>query len=430
MRAKLRAAEANLPDSLVNAVPDTDFSVPMLQKLLGQGSESCLPTAGSTPLTRKQVAAVLLLWARRCLKRQDMRFRLTEQFRRVSKTWRRLKVVMAGRSPSKFDPALVEAGTATYERVVGPFGGVFGAGVSPNGLPLDPRHKLVNRFRLWPVQFSRGPHLRPPRVFDAIFLPRAWGGTAWAPPGACEEGVPKTEGLTSGQLVKLALSQNKKKLAEYKKRLQARGETEDGTPPIYGPVRPPPVPSIIAAARTAARNPSERGTGLHPRSTGPDGLLYAENLRNQLRGIVLKMRHEGGDEPEPPLAIGECDTFDGMRWSVCKALGEPMQMAWGLCVAEKLHGLWTKLNLTEDGGTGAVPGGSAAANRHGLAEYNGLPGAWCPPKPRAPARRPDRAHARAFLNTLLSQKRSSNLSQTLYAPLTSSTRGGLLPGKL
>ena len=411
LQSKLRAAEASLPTSLIDAVPDTDFSVPMLAKLLGAGAESVLPTDSGRPLSRTQVAAVLLLWARRCIVRQQTRTKLTEQFRRVSKTWRRLKVVMAGRNPTKYDPAFVAAASQTFDRVVGPFGGEFGGGVSPNGLVLDPRYKLTKRFKLWPVQLAKGRYLRPPRVFDAAFLPRAWGGTAWAVPGACEEGVPKTEGLTSGQLIKMALSTNAKADAARKARMAKLGEADDGSAPNYGPERPFPVPSIIAAVRSGARNVSEKGTGLHPRTVGPDGLLHAENLRNQLRGIVLAMRSENDDgPPPPPLVIGECDQLEGMRWSACKALGEPLQMAWGLAVAESLHALWTKLNLSaaESGGGGGSGGGSATggvgggASRHGLPD---LPGVWCPPKARAPARRPGRADARAFLNMLLSQKR-------------------------
>ena len=47
------------------------------------------------------------------------------------------------------------------------------------------------------------------RLIDAAFIPRKWGGTTWALPGACidaETGqfmVPKQKGLTTGNLVKI-----------------------------------------------------------------------------------------------------------------------------------------------------------------------------------------------------------------------------------
>ena len=43
-----------------------------------------------------------------------------------------------------------------------------------------------------------------------------------------------------------------------------------------------------------------------------------------------------------------------------------------------------------------------APGRHGLPD---LPGCWCPPRPRAPARRPGRQDARQFLDLILQQKR-------------------------
>ena len=53
------------------------------------------------------MAPLLLLWARRCLRRQQTRQRLTRQFRSMSKLVRMLKTIMAGRPvppQPKFDP--------------------------------------------------------------------------------------------------------------------------------------------------------------------------------------------------------------------------------------------------------------------------------------------------------------------------------------
>ena len=89
-------------------------------------------------------------------------------------------------------------------------------------------------------------------------------------------------------------------------------------------------------------------------------------------------------------------------WSAASAIGAPLQVAWGLAVAERLFSLWKKLGLAaaSDGGGGG--GGGDKADRHGLPD---LPGVWCPPRPRAPARRPGRNDARTFLDLLLQQKR-------------------------
>lgn len=170
----------------------------------------------------------------------------------------------------------------------------------------------------------------------------------------------------------------------------------------------------------------ERGTGLLPRAMGGDALAHAEALRDQLRGIVLAMRNEAeGDGPVggAEVVLGECDTFEGTRWAAGRALGEPLQMAWGLAVAERLHALWRRLKLDESPaalGSSSVAGMAAPAegeeappmpqqpltprsSRHGLPD---LPGVWCPPRPKCAARiGSSRNDARAFLNLLLQQKR-------------------------
>ena len=403
MRAQLRSAEASLPAALTEAVPALEFSTAMLQGMLGRGAEAVLPADEGRPVPRAQVAAILLLWARRCLRRQLARQALTEQFRRVSKTARRLKQMMAGRqltaASAKPDDGLLAFCAAGGVPDLPP----MAAGTPNGGFARDARYKLTGRFRARPVLWTRGP--RAPRLFDAAFVPRAWGGTVWAVPGVCgipgdaDYEIPRSTALTHTAIVKAVLQQNAKTAQGYRAK---PGEEDDGTPPRFGPPRLPPPPSLVAAARTGARNSAEQRTGLHPRVYGPDGLRFAEELRDQLRGIVLAMRADGDDaEEEEEVELGKCDLFEGMRWSAAAALGEPMQLAWGFAVAERLHFLWGKMELGADG---KATGSSSAdsAGRHGLPD---LPNAWCPARPRAPARRPGRAHAREFLGLMLQQKR-------------------------
>ena len=392
LRAQLKAAEAALPNSLREAVPEMEFSASMLRNLLGKGSEAVVPADNGEPLSQSEVAAVLLLWARRRVRQQQARSLLTERFKRASKVARRLKQIMAGRAippTPKTDPQAVAAAFAAGNKGAAISGEpthppVGGKVVPGTACVLDDRYKLTGRFRLRPPLWTKG--MKVQRVFDAAFVPRRWGGTQWAIPGACldaESGqfmVPKTVGLTHTQLVKMAID---------KKNKGANGDPDGQV------ICPPPAPSPMAAVRTGAKSKLEELTGLHKRANGPDGMKTCENVQMQLRALVLAMRG-GSEEEEPEYQIGECDVFEGTRYLACSAVGEPLQVAWGLAVAERLHSLFQKMNLVKGGGSKDVP------TRHGLSD---LPGAWCPPRPRAPARRPGRADARQYLDLFLQQKR-------------------------
>ena len=97
LRTQLKSAEAAMPQTLRESVPAIEFSPAMLKNLLGKGSEHVIPADDDRPLTASEVGAVLLLWARRRVRQQQLRSRLTEQFRRTGKVARRLKQIMAGR---------------------------------------------------------------------------------------------------------------------------------------------------------------------------------------------------------------------------------------------------------------------------------------------------------------------------------------------
>ena len=243
LRTQLKAAEASLPNALREAVPEIDggLTSAMLQRLLGKGSEAVLPPDDGNALGSSEVAAVLLLWARRRVRQQQARTQLmatlstrpispqispdltphlshisplqartqlTELFRRTSKVCRRLKQIMAGRpvpTPPKTDIVAVAAaihagnvGSAVCpERTYMPFDGKRVPGTE---CVLDDRYKLLGRYKVRPLLWRRG--LPSTRLLDAAFVARPFGGTTWALPGACidpESGqfmVPKQVRLT------------------------------------------------------------------------------------------------------------------------------------------------------------------------------------------------------------------------------------------
>ena len=71
------------------------------------------------------------------------------------------------------------------------------------------------------------------------------------------------------------------------------------------------------------------------------------------------------------------------------------------CRAERLFKMWKRLNLSKDGIPYKYPS-EEALKRTGV---EGLPGVWCPPKPRSAARAPGRPDLRGWLGLLMEQKR-------------------------
>ena len=175
---------------------------------------------------------------------------------------------------------------------------------------------------------------------------------------------------------------------------------------------PPPPP--MRALRLGVRNYDKEGcTGLHMKPVAPKTLAHMVDLRVKIRTVVLGMNATSDDGAPPPTnPIGYSELYNGIRFQKCGEVGTVLQEAWGYAVSERLFNIWKTLQLSKDGVPYKFPS-SASMQRTGIEACadiphlarSGLPGLWCPPKPRSAHRNPSRPMLRAFLGLLLEQKR-------------------------
>ena len=188
-------------------------------------------------------------------------------------------------------------------------------------------------------------------------------------------------------------------LLQRRKRKKPPGPNITALPP---PVTPPP----LKALRGGMRNSSEGCTGIHLRESSVRSMEHAASIRGKIRSVILILgasndddEDSGAQAEEEPL--GTCDALDGIRWKRCRQVGIPLKEAWALAVAERMVDLWVKIGLGPNGEVRPYPPPEAS----GRAGLPGLPGCWCPHRPRSAARAPTRYKLRAFLGLLTEQKR-------------------------
>ena len=359
-----------------------------LKQLLGPGSEAILPSDdGEMPPER--LAAALLIWARRRLRRSQTRAALVRHARAVSGLARKLKQK-----------------TSTMPK--------------PAPAPL-PEQRLVifmgtTRLRFRMRGFLWAPGTVENRIFDTRLFPTTTsdkellkargGGGAPTPPeliGDADTGMSAAVATMFAKVKKQPGDVVNPQATRLADAVRLKKITPDGS---YVSLPPPPPP--LQAARGGIRNTALEGcTGLHDKLMAVKTLTHLVDLRGKIRSVVLAMgaSGDGGDDGEPPPPLGACDVLDGIRWQRCAEVGRPLQEAWGYAVSERLFKLWQRLGLTKDG----VPlhlwereGAKAPADRLGVP---GLPGVWCPPRPRSAARCPGRVELRSWLGLLMEQKR-------------------------
>ena len=364
-----------------------------LKQLLGPGSEAILPSDdGEMPAER--LAAALLIWARRRLRRQQTRNALVRHARAVTGLARKLKQK-----------------TSTM--------------VKPPPAPL-PEQRLVIfvgttrlRFRMRGFLWAPGSHEE--RIFDKVVFPttssdkelmKARKGGASAPQSYFQWDPSFSAAVQTmllrkkkqpadvinpkaRRLVDTVLDANER--AVNASAIKLKKITPDGAY-IQLPPPPPPLQAVRGGIRQAV---ADGCSGLHEKQMACKTLTHLVDLRGKIRSVVLAMgaSGDGGGDEENPL--GACDVLDGIRWQRCGEIGKPLQEAWGFAVAERLYKLWKRLNLSKNGIPYKLYTGEAA-DRTGVP---GLPGVWCPPRATTPARCPGRVDLRAFLGLLMEQKR-------------------------
>ena len=381
--ARVLAADgALLPRALINsagAAADemgADFDATTLCALLGSGSHTCVDALDAQPMSLSHVAASLLCWARRALERHELRQSLLRQHSEMASVARRLKQRLASRSKAK--PAAVAAATATATATAvvadpttaDPTSAEIAAEIADMAFVYDQQ-----RFRALPPLWRREAPPGAGRLLDAAFSA-----------SEIAEGPSAVAGIVRTLL---------------HTRSRGGSATADAAP-----LPPPPPPSALAALRGGARNTAEGLSGVHPRADAELALATVESHVSQLRQSIHRAAlltpqispQIWAEAPPPATAaggeIGGEVGLEGARWRAGRALAVPMQTAWGLAVGERLFSLWKRTR----------PSAPFDDHRQRIG-VPGLPGCWCPPKPRAPARRPDRAAARAFLRLVLEQNR-------------------------
>ena len=358
-----------------------------LKQLLGPGSEAILPSDdGEMPPER--LAAALLIWARRRLRRSQTRNALVRHARAVSALARKLKQI-----------------TSTMPK--------------PPPAPM-PEQRLVifmgtTRLRFRMRGFLWAPGTVEPRIFDSRLFPvttsdaellkvRSGGSKPNPPALICDADVGMSAAVATmfAKVKKQPASVVNPEATRLADAIRLKKPTADGS---YIALPPPPPPK--QAGRGGIRNMALEGcTGLHEKTMAVKSANHLVDLRGKIRSVVLAMGASGdGGDDGPPAPIGACDVLDGIRWQRCAEIGKPLQEAWGYAVSERLFKLWIRLGVTKDG----VPrplwdreDARAPADRMGLP---GLPGVWCPAKPRSAARCPGRVELRAWLGLLMEQKR-------------------------
>jgi len=355
VRTVLDQVLPTVSQSLIDKCAGIEHTGKTLRELLGPGSEAILP-GDNRIMPPQRLAAALLLWARKRLCRSQTRKSLVKMAVNVTKLTRRLQQKMASRPP----PTFVSSAAQRF---------------------IVYKGSTRLRYRLRSVLWAPGPV--EDRLFDRVFkstdydLANHLGKSVDEPP-------PKITPL----------------VAEI---LKARKKRKPPIAPDSLPIALPPAPPLIKALRGGTRNSAEGCTGVHARESSVRSLALIKDLRVKLREVVLAMgsSKDGNAGPAEEEPLGTCDKWNGIRWRKCTEVGEPLQEAWALAVAERLYSMWTNIGLAADGSVKPFPTEEARA-RQGVP---GLPGCWCPARPRAPSRAPVRIKMRTFLGLLTEQKR-------------------------
>ena len=351
IRAALDAVLPTCSADLVQKCEGIKHTGKSLAELLGAGAEQILEDDDDIMKTA-ELASALLLWARLRLCRQQTRKQLAERAMAVGAVARKLKQTMATAKPMAWNSTAPQA-VVLYRYD-------------------DGRVSTRLYFRLRGIVWADGP--LEERLFDKAFHNQLM------------QALPDGPRAEIGPLV-----------ADI---LKARRKRNPPGSPDAVPIALPPAPPMLKALRGGTRNSTEGCTGVHARDFGVRALEFANNVRDKFRSVVLELGAGGGAIVEKP--IGACDVWEGVRWSKCAEVGAPLQQAWGLAIAERLFSYWKSIGLADDGTVTPYPSPQARA-RQGVP---GLPGCWCPHRPRAPCRSPTRMTMRNFLGTLCETKRT------------------------
>ena len=295
VRAMLDSVAKEVPLPLRDMVDGISHTGRSLRQLLGAGSETILPSDDRQMLPDR-LAAALLMWARRRLRRSQTRQLLVRGAVRVSSLRRRLAQKMSSR---------------------------------PKPPPVArPEPRLViwqgtTRLRFRVRSFLWADALPLPRLFDQVFEPSG------ASPSAA----------VAALLAKLR-KQAKEVVAPQATRSVDAFRLKAPIVPDGAPIALPPPPSPLKAWRGGISSYTRGGrVGLHMKNDGVRTLTHLVELRGKIRAVVLAMGASGDDDEKPvdEDPLGACDVLEGRRWQRCEEIGDPMQTAWGYAVGERVR---------------------------------------------------------------------------------------------